>query len=186
MINYIEGDLFAAIKEKESVVFITHVVNSENKWGAGFVIPLGNHYPESKKQYHEWGDNQWSCPDNFLHELTDNFVLGQTQFVEVEEGKVIVANMLAQTLGGVRPLRYDALARCMWIVTQIIAAYKAKNPDKKVEIVAPMFGSALAGGDFNFIEQLIEDSWVKNGIDVTIHYLPGQLPSNWTLPTKTE
>jgi hypothetical protein len=34
-----------------------------------------------------------------------------------------------------------------------------------------MFGSALAGGDWRFIEELITDCWLVRGIQVTVYYL---------------
>jgi hypothetical protein len=34
-----------------------------------------------------------------------------------------------------------------------------KNNDSKIEIHAPKFGSGLAGGDWNFIKELVCDIW---------------------------
>jgi hypothetical protein len=35
-------------------------------------------------------------------------------------------------------------------------------------IIAPMFGSGLAGGDWGIIKQLIHEHWLDENIDVTI------------------
>jgi len=155
-IKYIQGDLFAALKERSSVkpLFIPHVVNSKNAWGSGFVVPLGKQFPESKAKYHSWAQGEIESPP---------FELGQTQFVVVG-GLVCVCNMLAQTLGGVRPLYYNHLARCM-------DAVAAKAIKTQGEIWAPMFGSGLAGGNWEFIEQLIHDAWAQQNIPVTIYHL---------------
>jgi hypothetical protein len=48
-------------------------------------------------------------------------------------------------------------------------------------IHCPLFGSKLAGGDWLFVETLIEDCWLRVGIPVFVHYLPQFLPSNFTL-----
>jgi hypothetical protein len=159
-IEYIEGDLFAGVKEEKDPVFICHVCNCLGGWGAGFVIPLAKHFPLAREEY-------------LKSHAANELVLGQTQFVEVrEQPAIVVCNMIAQTLGGERPLYYNHLACCM-------DAVAADVPRK---IVAPLFGSGLAGGDWNIIEQLIIDCWIKQEIPVTIYYLPGTLPKNWKLP----
>jgi hypothetical protein len=173
MINYVEGDLFdAVINDNGSKgIFIPHVVNCKGGFGSGFVVPLGRTFPEVKRRYLEWANDGKGGPD---------FGLGEVQFVSVtpNDGKeIIVANMCAQTLGGKRPLFYNKLAICMDTVA-------AQIPENEYRIVAPMFGSALAGGNWDFIEELINDCWLKRGIDVTIHYLPGQTPMGWTPPNK--
>ena len=83
--------------------------------------------------------------------------------------------MVAQTLGGVRPLYYNHLVACMEKVTECVLKGKEDWPDKTIRIIAPAFGSNLAGGEWEFIEQLIHDCWIERKIDVTIYYLPGTL-----------
>jgi hypothetical protein len=56
---------------------------------------------------------------------------------------------------------------------------------KQGQIICPMFGSGLAGGDWNFVEKLIEDCWLRRDIPVTVCYLPQFLPSNWSPPADT-
>lgn len=155
-IEYIQGDLFEALRTASDIgpLFIPHIVNDKGAWGSGFVVPLGRFYPTSKENYLKWWEGEFIEPP---------FKLGQTQFVLVEK-LVCVCNMLAQTLGGVRPLYYNHLARCMDAV-----AIKAKKTQGK--IWAPMFGSGLAGGDWQFIEQLIQDSWDRLDIPVTVYHL---------------
>jgi hypothetical protein len=41
----------------------------------------------------------------------------------------------------------------------------------KPVIICPKFGSGLAGGKWDFIEELIIDCWCKQSIDVTVCYL---------------
>jgi hypothetical protein len=94
--------------------------------------------------------------------------LGNVQKVQISD-KLWVANMVGQTgvgLGkdGRPPIRYSALADCMKEVS-----YLAEGID--AEIHAPKFGAGLAQGDFGFIEKLIEEIWIDNGIDVTIYSL---------------
>ncbi len=53
-INYVEGDLFAAIDGLENII-IPHCCNNKHGFGAGFVVPLGRKFPIVKKLYLEWG-----------------------------------------------------------------------------------------------------------------------------------
>jgi len=44
---------------------------------------------------------------------------------------------------------------------------------QKAEIHCPQFGSGLAGGNWEFITELIEDIWVENGLAITVYeYVP--------------
>jgi hypothetical protein len=200
-IQYVEGDMFGPLlanKEPGSIV-VPHVCNDRGAWGAGFVVPLGRTFPKAKQEYIDWSKAVaiFSGERDEPSELV-TFSLGETQIVEVQEGlgtrlhvmggfgnehevptnpqpSIHVCNMIAQTLGGVRPLFYNHLARCL----DTVAKFALKHNSR---IMAPMFGSALAGGNWNIIEKLIEDCWLRKGLSATIYYLPGTLPSNWELP----
>jgi hypothetical protein len=155
-LSYICGDLFETIKElPNETIIIPHIVNNRGGWGAGFVIPLGNKYPQAKDSYRDWFRDR-------------SFGLGKVFPCLVDNVHVI--HMCAQTLGGTRPLYYNALSTCMDKVR--FYASTLKNP----KIICPAFGSGLAGGDWNFIEQLIYDCWIrKYDYDVIVHYLKGSL-----------
>ncbi|MCK9558096.1 MAG: Appr-1-p processing protein [Candidatus Cloacimonetes bacterium] len=162
-IKYVEGDLFKFVPEKcnpNKTACICHVVNDLGRWGSGFVLPLADHFPKAEKEYLKWARGEqveWNTP----------FKLGAVQHVDVSEN-VIVYNMVGQHgVGHPRPLRYNALSSCMDKVARLI-----ENDDRLIEIHAPLFGSDLAGGDWNFIEQLIIDCWLRNNIPVTIYRLP--------------
>lgn len=144
MINYVKGDLFKFIEDK-SHICIPHVTNNQNAWGSGFVVPLGQIFPKAKQHYHQ-----------HVHHRC----LGSVGFVEVKRN-VWVANMCSQILGGERPLNYGSLVACM----KKVGVFCVHN---NLDIVAPKFGSALAGGNWLFIEDLIEDIWLERDINVTV------------------
>lgn len=186
-IIYVEGDLFKAVKAVQEddnffgTIMVPHVCNNSGAWGAGFVVPLGKEFPYTRKCYLDWYDGHPN--DNLASYLgTDNkrFVLGATQEVQVasaRNSKSMVYNMIAQAgIGGKRPLRYDALAKCMDHVRE--AATKHHEP----QIHAPLFGAGLAGGNWDFIAALIEDTWLSRGVPVTIYYLKDKVPPGWTPP----
>ena len=184
-LKYVEGDLFDHIKSGEDIVYIAHVCNDQGKWGAGFVLPLAEKYPVSRQAYIALA-NRTPIPHEVVY---DAIVLemGRVQVVQVDDGeslppfadksgRVRVANMIAQTLGGERPLHYNHLTCCM----DFLADHIKRSGGGR--IICPMFGSGLAGGNFNFIEELIKDCWIRQGIDVTVCYFTKFLPSNFTPP----
>lgn len=161
-LKYICGDLF---DHDLGGSVVPHVVNSKGVWGSGFVVPLGQKYPQAREAYLAWSQGS---PPNARYPGGVEFSLGRTQIVET--AGPLVANMLAQNgVGGVRPLRYNALAACM---DQVAAEARGRG----AKVVAPMFGSALAGGDWRFIRQLIDDTW--GDLDVTIYYRPDNVPED--------
>lgn len=186
--KYIVGNLFdhihQALDEKLNAfrpeatvkgIIIPHVCNDIGGWGSGFVVPLGNTFPASKENYHEWHDNN-SDPLNLQQGILSShkFELGKMQFVPVQD-KIWVANMIAQTdlisEDNLKPLKYYALVKCLEAVRKM--ALRLSGPDRtdpnNVQIHAPKFGSDRAGGDWNVIEELITDIWA--GINVTIYSL---------------
>lgn len=188
-IIYVEGDLFNKIAAIEKgTVLVPHVCNNAGAWGAGFVVPLGKLYPSTRTCYFDWYDGKHGIhleagyygDDKKLVSGVPRFMLGATQEIvahEIGEKRVVVFNMIAQAgIGGKRPLRYDALAKCMGHVVE--ACDKCKEPS----IHAPLFGAGLAGGNWDFIAALIEDTWLSRDIPVTIYYLKDKVPPGWTPP----
>ena len=101
--------------------------------------------------------------------------LGIAAFVEVQRN-IWVAHMVAQrglrAADNKRPLRYTALMRAMKIVAQKIETIREIH-GKPVTIHCPKFGSDLAGGNWEFIEALIEEIWLEKGIDVVAYEFEG-------------
>lgn len=174
MIKYVEGDLFGSAEaDVGGTIVIPHVCNDKGAWGSGFVVPLGRRFPAAKERYHRW------CQQKVDDLGNKPFQLGQTQIVPLAflQGRfIIVANMLAQTLGGKRPLYYQYLAMCMEEVARYCRDIQKKDTDE-IHIHAPAFGAGLACGDWNIIKELIEDTWIRDSkFSVTIYYLPGTVP----------
>lgn len=122
-------------------------------------MPLARKFPLVKECYHSYIEE---------YKDADCEPLGTTQFVEIPNTRFIVANMIAQTLGGKRPLFYNHLVDCMENVADTVLC---RSEIGLCEIVCPKFGSALAGGNWEFIKELIEDCWEKRGIKVTVYAL---------------
>jgi hypothetical protein len=170
-LRYVEGDLFKSLDgvDDKTLIIIPHVVNDEKVWGAGFVIPLAQHFPLARELY-----------------MMNPLKLGHTQFVTAGQDhatgavvNVIIANMVAQSFGQNPPLQYDALESCLKAVAIDASEH---NPEswEKVEIRCPLFGAGIAGGDWNKIEKLLRKHWKK--LSVTVYYLPQFLPPNFKPP----
>lgn len=181
-IKYVTGDLFDLFPYTTPThKIIPHICNDLGAWGSGFVVPLGNKWPEAKLQYKQWFKSKYAefCGESFA---LGNFqsvrvqVGGVPQYAGHESGPIFVLNMIAQV--GVirpdnpRPINYAALGHAMHQIGQRLAKSRENGFDP--EIHCPCFGAGLAGGNWDFIELLIHDAWVRQGIPVTVYQLPGQ------------
>ena len=149
MLTYVNGDIFDYIETNKLKCLVPHVVNCKGAFGAGFAYAIAKKYPYVKAEYAEWL-NRYDVPKE---------ALGQVELSATNT--IVFAHMCAQTLGGDRPLYYNHLASCM---TKVARHAQILNRD----IITVPFGSGLAGGNFEFIKELIHDCWVREGINVTI------------------
>jgi hypothetical protein len=136
-----------------STVIVPHVCNNVNAFGAGFAGQVADIYPQVKANFHMLGQQA---------------KLGHTQFINVKSDQkyrhsIIFGNMIAQNklinTNNKRPLNYGALVYCMNQVRSYAKELQKNSENSRVEIHAPKFGSGLAGGNWNFIEELIRDIW---------------------------
>jgi hypothetical protein len=146
-------------KENGATVFVPHVCNNVDLFDAGFAGQVAEKYPVVKADYHLLGKNF----------LLSN--LGYSQIIKVYEEpqyrhRLFFVNMIAQNgvrnYSNNRPLNYFALGQSMYKLSQYIHMNTGfVNKNEKIEIHCPKFGSGLAGGNWNFITELINDIWGK-------------------------
>jgi hypothetical protein len=173
--NYIltKQDIFDSVNKRiaaghaGATIFVPHVCNNIDLFGAGFAAAIAQEYPVVKANYHMLGKNF----------LKNN--LGHSQIVKLKEDKkykhaLYAVNMIAQngirSASNPRPLNYAALVKSMIQVSHFIqnnTGFSAKT--ENIEIHAPKFGSGLAGGNWNFISDLIEDIWGRYTVFVYQH-----------------
>ena len=141
-------------KHLGSSIIIPHVCNNLDLFGAGFANAIANEYPQVKNNYHMLGKK-------FLQEHP-----GYVQFIDVEYEKqynrrLVIANMISQngikSFKNPRPLNYAYLVKSMVEVKKFIVTNF--NKDNPAEIHCPKFGTGLAGGNWFFISELINDIW---------------------------
>jgi len=148
-------EIFSSVKKlvHDKTIIIPHICNNVNAFGSGFSGSIDHHFPIVK--------------DNF-YLLGNKNKLGHTQFIEVAKSnkhKIIVANMIAQNglknKSNPRPLNYWALAHCMYNVNLYIKDIMNTIDDEDIEIHTIKFGAGLAGGNWKFISDIIDDIWSK-------------------------
>lgn len=149
------GDLFKALENRESKakILIPHVCNDMGGWGSGFVLSVSRFSSLPEKIYRE----------------EDNLRLGTTQFVRCHDN-ITVANMIAQrstkSSANPKPIKYLSLAQAMSWVKSHCKTNGIKH------ICCPRFGSDLAGGNWEFIKELIQELWLDYGLNVNCFVLP--------------
>ena len=154
MINYVVGD--ATQPEGDGMKFITHICNNVGAWGAGFVMALSERWTEPQESFLWWAGRGKKA----------NYVLGRNQYVQVEED-IYVVNMVAQN-GTIsddnpHPISYTHLALCL---QNVAAASSMMN----ASVHMPRIGTGLAGGSWEEIEAIINDT--LSDVSVTVYDLP--------------
>jgi hypothetical protein len=160
-INYVKGDIFEHLP-KDVPVIIPHICNDVGAFEKGFVAPLSKRFPRCKEEYLRWFQNKFDVERMIL------FGLSKVQFVHVGQN-ITVANMIAQkgliSADNPSPIKYAALTGAMGNVAYACTV----TPDCQIYTVK--FGSNLAGGDWKYIEHLINELWVDSGFSVTVYHL---------------
>lgn len=164
-LRFANGDV-TKVTPNEKPIVIPHICNDEGKWGAGVSGSIGKAFPEAEKHYRS----------------LDRYVLGTVDVIKGGDN-LFIANMIAQHSIGSKesavlfepensplrlhrpPIRYGALSRAMRLVRNF--CYADGKP--WCTIHAPRFGTALAGGNWETIQGLINEMWLDDGIEVTIY-----------------
>ena len=160
----VRGNVCEPQKQGENeFVVIPHCCNNLGLMGAGVALALIKKWPEiatnymaSMKEYPK-GLKNW---------------LGEVFFEHVREDESIcVANMIGQD-GTVnednpKPVKYWALLKAMQ--ETLVMAGIAVPAGNQIVFHCCKFGSDLAGGKWELIEELIRETWVDRGFDVVIY-----------------
>lgn len=149
--KYIKGDV-----TKTELKYIAHGVNCGNAMGFGVAKSISKTYPEVKEKYHAYASQ-------FQVSLYNRkMLLGDIQSVKTK-GKVIYNLFTQLNYGhdGKRYVSYKAIVDCFKDLTEALEG----------EIIAiPKIGSELGGGNWEFIEQLINDT-VEDKLEIWVYEL---------------
>lgn len=152
-INYLKGD--ATVPQAKGIKMIVHVCNNLGGWGKGFVLAISKRWPEPEKSYRQWHRNR----------AKNDFGLGATQLIQVTD-HIYIGNMIAQqgmkTGSNGVPIRYEAVKTCLEKM-----AIEAKKLNANIHM--PRIGCGLAGGKWERIAPIIEETLLQEGIDVYVY-----------------
>ena len=160
MLKYIHGDATDPIitPSVNSVVCIPHICNNGGYWGSGFTRSL---------------DEKWELPRKSYLNM-NKYNLGEVVVVKADNNisNLYVLNMIAQK--GIRsrtnpkPISYSALDMCLNKLKIFASTHK------NITFHMPKIGSGLAGGDWNIIEEMINNIIVSTGTDVYVYLYEGK------------
>lgn len=171
MILYLFGDVTKPNLPGKKILI--HCCNDSDGFGSGVAGAIAKRWPMAKAMYHNWARGyaeNGGEGDDWKIVTPKIFRLGETQFVQVEDD-IYVANMIGQRGYGYKagerpPIRYEAIEECLKQVQRFATRVGAV-------VIAPRFGSGLAGGSWAIIEGLINQTLTHDGGMVYIYDLPG-------------
>ena len=148
----IKDDLFKHAKENTIII---HGVNCIGKWGAGFVVPLGKNFPESRRAFYRKHYNEgWKLKDY--------------QIVK-DIGNVYIANCATQKeIYGYKHGRIDADYEAITLCIKKVINFANS---RKLQIIMPKIGCGLAGGDWKKVSKIIEELEKDYFSEIKVFYL---------------
>jgi len=154
-IMYLVGD--ATEPRGPDPKIIAQVVNDKTaNWGAGFAIAVARKWPEVQRDFQGWVANEKA-----------NLSLGESHIAKASES-LSVYSMVAQHGYGpsTKPrIRYSALRSCLGKLFQVASQNRAT-------VHMPRIGAGQAGGNWDVISEIVYDTLVSQGVEVTVYDLP--------------
>jgi Zn-dependent peptidase ImmA (M78 family) len=157
-IKYLIGD--ASEPRSAGKRMIVQIVNDKALiWGAGFSRQLRKKWPRAQAEFRGWALAR-----------KQEFKLGGVHMVRIDESTTL-ASVVAQHGYGPSDhprIRYSALSESLRTVSERAVAIGAA-------IQMPRIGTGLAGGSWEIVEEIIEDSLCRLGLSVTVCDLPERM-----------
>ena len=156
MIKHINGDIFSEPSDDDATI-ICHQVNCRGVMGAGIAKTVKDMFPDVHKVYKE----KCNGAKNSKYLLVD-VQLCHTKFLNND---YLIANIFGQDGYGYEAVYtdYNALRKAFNTLVGMLI------PTSDFTIRIPyMMGCGLAGGDWNTVKEIIDDTLVKAGCKVEI------------------
>jgi O-acetyl-ADP-ribose deacetylase (regulator of RNase III) len=154
-ITYLKGD--ATAPRGEGFRILAHIVSDRTMiWGAGFGRAVRKKWPGVQEDFAKWAvGHRTECS------------LGNIHFSRIDDS-LAVAHLIAQH--GVGPsrtprIRYGALEACLQKLADHAAATGAT-------VHMPRIGTGEAGGAWEIVSEVVEDTLCNRKVDVTVYDLP--------------
>jgi hypothetical protein len=153
-IKYLKGD--ATQPRGTGLRIIAQVVNDRaSTWGAGFALAIRKKWPHIQESFRLWA----ATPSNFQ--------LGNIHSEQIDTSTDIFS-MICQHGYGPSPkprIRYEHLKSCL----SELAGFAEQ---RKASVHIPRIGSGQAGGNWEIISELIDQTLCRQNISVTVYDPP--------------
>ena len=159
-IKYVKGDVTKPELTVGTTTIIIHCCNDKGRMSSGVAKALYEKWPIVRERYIEFGG------ENHEYELGSNNIVVVDDF-----NSIVVVNMIGQhdtiEINGEPPIRYEAIRQCLKEIVDYssLIGWGETAP----QIIAPKFGSDLAGGKWEIIEQIIQEELIAKNIPITIY-----------------
>lgn len=151
MFNYWYGNLFEKVTPSlindGDIHFIIHGCNAQGRMGSGFAKELRERYPGAYTAYH----------DEYVRN-NNRLILGTVVNYPVSES-LIISNAITQDFygyDGKKYVSYDAIDDVFASLNNTAKVLKELGSVHEVYFHFPKIGSALGGGHWDVIEQIID------------------------------
>jgi O-acetyl-ADP-ribose deacetylase (regulator of RNase III) len=154
-IQYLKGD--ATRPRGTSARIIVQVVNDKAiTWGKGFSVAVRKKWPEAHKDFTRW-----------VFEHRPEFKIGNVHVTKLEDSVELISLVAQHGYGpSLFPrIQYSALETCLSRV-----AAQAQQTGASVHM--PRIGCGEAGGDWNIVSELIDETLCRHNVPVTVYDLP--------------
>lgn len=154
-ITYLRGD--ATAPRGEGFRILAQIVNDRSMiWGAGFGRAVRRRWPGVQEDFAQWAVGHRS-----------EYSLGNIHFSRIDDS-LTVAHLVAQH--GIGPsraprIRYGALESSLQKLADHAAAIQAS-------VHMPRIGTGEAGGAWEIVSEIIEDTLCRKKVDVIVYDLP--------------
>lgn len=153
-ITHLRGD--ATQPRGDGFRLIAQVVNDRAPtWGAGFALVVRKKWPTVQESFRSWAENR------------ANFQLGQTH-VSAVDPTIGVFSMVCQHGYGPSPkprIRYAHLKNCL----EQLARFATQ---RQASVHIPRIGCGQAGGSWEIVRELIDQTLCRQGVRVTVYDPP--------------
>jgi O-acetyl-ADP-ribose deacetylase (regulator of RNase III) len=161
-ISYLKGD--ATAPRGEGFRILAQIVNDRSMiWGAGFGRAVRRKWPGVQEDFAQWAVGH-----------RPEYSLGNIHFSRINDS-LTVAHLVAQHGVGPSPtprIRYGALESSLQKLADRAAATQAS-------VHMPRIGTGEAGGAWEIVSEIIEDTLCRKNVDVTVYDLPTPAEKRW-------
>ena len=158
MLTYIKGDLLAQRKG-----ILVHGCNGTKLPAGGIAGLIFKKWPGAEAAHHD-----------ILTEFQLTSPLGAYSVFPVEDDnlehpQLVIFNAITQSLPGSGSLSYNAIRDCCEQLNDYVSFYKYHGYGD-IPIIMPKIGSGIAGGDWDIISQIIDET-ISSEHEVVIYVL---------------